>query len=124
MAKNDERRKASRGLLIFVCCTLAVPMMGELMGFYPNGLDFEALRPAFLTGALLGVAHIFLRPILRLLSAPIGCLTLGLFGLVIDLGLIYFCAYFVEGFEVPGFLYALLTALLINIICAIVAGRR
>ena len=30
----------------------------------------------------------------------------------------------VEGFVVPGFLYALLTALVINAICAVAAGRR
>lgn len=124
MKKDDERKRGSPWLLIFLCCTLAVPMVGELMGFYPDGLDFNALRPAFMTGALLGVAHLILRPVLRLIFAPLGCLTLGLFGLVIDLGLIYLSDYFVEGFAVPNFLYALLTALLINTICAIAAGRR
>ena len=76
-----------------------------------------------MTGALLGVAHLVLRPVLRLLSAPLGCLTLGLFGLVIDVGLIYACGSLVEGFTVPGPLYAVLTAVLINVICA-VAGAE
>lgn len=124
MKKDDERKHGSPWLLIFLCCTLAVPMVGELMGFYPDGLDFNALRPAFLTGALLGVAHLILRPVLRLVFAPLGCLTLGLFGLVIDLGLIYLSDYCVEGFAVPNFPYALVTALLINAVCAIAAGRR
>jgi len=43
---------------------------------------------------------------------------------VIDVGLLYAAASLVEGFVVPGFLYALLTALTINAICAVAAGRR
>ena len=76
------------------------------------------------TGALLGVAHLVLRPVLRILCAPLGCLTLGLFGMVIDVGLIYTCDHLVDGFAVPGLLYAVLTAVLINAICAVAAGRK
>ena len=111
-------------LLILVCCVLAVPTVVQIMGYYPPEWDMQALRPALLVGGVLGLAHIALRPILRLLFAPVGCLTLGLFGLVIDVGLIYLSASFVQGFVVPGFLYALLTALAINAICAVAAGRR
>ena len=124
MRKERDNRRGSPWVLVMLCCILAVPTVGELLGYYPDGLDFMALRPAFVTGALLGVAHVVLRPVLRLLFAPVGCLTLGLFGLVIDLALIYLSAFFVEGFAVPSFTYALFTALLINAICAIVAGRR
>lgn len=119
-----KKRPGSRWLLIFLCCTLAVPTVGVLMGLVPPDVNPEAAKPALLVGALLGLAHLLLRPVLRLLFAPVGCLTLGLFGLAIDIGLIYFCASFVEGFYVPSFLYALLTAMLINGINAIAAGRR
>ena len=77
-----------------------------------------------MTGALLGLAHIVLRPALRMVFAPLGCLTFGLFGMVIDVGLLYGCGYLVKGFEVPGLLYAVLTAMLINAMCAIAGGRR
>ena len=120
----NRRRRGSRWGLILICCTLAVPTIAQVMGIYGADMSLEALRPALPVGALLGLAHILLRPILRLLFAPIGCLTLGLFGLVIDVGLLYAAASLVEGFVVPGFLYALLTALTINAICAVAAGRR
>ena len=119
-----KRHKSSRGLLIFLCCVLAVPTVGALMGLVPPDVKPEAAMPALLVGALLGAAHLVLRPVLRLLFAPVGCLTLGLFGLVIDVALIYLCAHCVQGFAVPSFLYALLTALLINAVCAVAAGRR
>ena len=119
-----RRRHRSHPELILICCTLAVPTVAQLMGVYGTELSLPALRPALLVGALLGLCHLVLRPLLRLLFAPIGCLTLGLFGLVIDIGLIYLAAARVEGFAVPGFLYALLTALTINAVCAVAAGRR
>lgn len=119
-----KHKSGSRWGLIMICCILAVPTVGQVMGLYDAAMDLTAMRPALLVGALLGLAHIVLRPVLRLLFAPVGCLTLGLFGLVIDVGLIYFSASFVPGFTVPGFLYALLTALVINAICAVAAGRR
>lgn len=119
-----NRRKSNHSLLILLCCVLAVPTVAQIMGIYPGDMSVEAMRPALLVGALLGLVHLVLRPVLRLLFAPVGCLTFGLFGLVIDVGLIYFSASFVEGFVVPGPLYALLTALVINAVCAVAAGRR
>ena len=50
-------------------------------------------------------------------------LTLGMFGMVIDVGLIYACDWLVDGFAVPGLLYAVLTAILINTVCAVAAHK-
>ena len=117
-----KKRHGGRWTIIFLCCTLAVPTVAIMFGVYDGALTLERLKPALVTGVLLGAAHLVLRPVLRLISAPLGCLTLGLFGLVIDVGLIYACGSMVRGFSVPGPLYALRTAVLINAICA-VAGR-
>ena len=119
-----KKRRGGRHTIVFLCCTLAVPTVAAMAGVYGAAPTLEQLQPALVTGALLGVAHLLLRPLLRLLSLPLGCLTLGLFGLVIDVGLLYGCDYLVEGFALPGPLYAVLTAVLINAICAVAAGRR
>jgi len=119
-----HKRHAGRWTIIFLCCTLAVPTVAIIMGYYAGEITFEVLKPALATGMLLGIAHLVLRPILRLISAPLGCLTLGLFGMVIDVGLLYGCGHLVQGFVMPGLPYAVLTAVLINIICAVAAGRR
>lgn len=122
-----KRRKSP--FLIFLCCVLAVPTCGLLVGelTLPEGLSdaafVELMRPWLAVGALLGLAHVILRPVLRLLSAPLGCLTLGLFGFAIDVALIYGCAYLIDGFGVPTLLYAVLTAVLINAINAVTGGR-
>ena len=117
------KRLGGRWTVIFLACVLAVPTVAELMGLYESPLTLERVKPALAVGALLGVVHIVLRPVLRVLFAPLGCLTLGLFGLVIDLGLLYACDRLVAGFRLTGFLGALLTALLINAICALAGGR-
>ena len=119
-----KKKRGGRWTVIFLCCTLAVPTVAAMMGAYQGVPTLEQATPALATGALLGIAHILLRPALRLITAPLGCLTLGLFGMVIDVGLLYGCGYLVKGFDVPGILYAVLTALLINAVCAVAAGRH
>ena len=120
-----KKERGWRWEVIFATCTLAVPMVAALMGYYGGAIPtLEQAKPGLLTGALLGLAHLLLRPVLRFVSAPLGCLTLGLFGLVIDVGLLYGCGRLVKGFEVPGLLYAVVTAVVINGICAVAAGRK
>ena len=119
-----KRKHGGRWTIIFLCCTLAVPTVAVIMGAYSGPLTAQGLLPALTTGALLGIAHLFLRPILRLISAPLGCLTLGLFGMVIDVGLLYACGQRVDGFDVRGLLYAVLTSVVINVVCAVAASRK
>lgn len=119
-----RRKKTTRYEIIFLTCLLSIPTLYTIL--YPEMCagDLKAYIPHFAVGALLGICHLILRPILRLISAPVGCLTLGLFGTAIDIALIYVCAYFVKGFEKPTFLFAILAVLMINFICVLAGGRR
>ena len=119
-----KKKRGPRWPIIFLTCTLAVPGMAALMGCYGSAPTMEQMLPALVMGGLLGLAHLVLRPILRLAFAPLGCLTLGLFGMVIDVGLLYASSLLVKGFEVPGLLYAVLTSVVINVVCAVAAGRK
>ena len=107
-----------------MCCVLAVPTVANLMGFYNGAPTEEQLIASATVGAMLGVMHIFLRPVLRFIFAPLGCLTLGAFGMVIDIILLYACDFAVADFTISGFLYAFLTAVTVNAVCAIAGGRR
>lgn len=105
--------------LVFLACMLAMPAAVAML----PGIHADTGHQAVLAGALLGFAHVLLRPVLRLLSAPIGCLTLGLFGFVIDVALIYGCDFFVDGFAVAEWTHAVFAAILVNFLC-LFAGRR
>ena len=116
--------KKPRRTPVFLTCVLAVPTVACLMYGFPAKIDLETFAPLLSCGCVLGLAHVVLRPLLRMLTAPLGCLTLGLSGTAIDIGLIYLSARFVKGFYVPQFLYALLTALLVNAVASFVGARK
>lgn len=113
-------RRNNRYAIIFTCCVLAMPTCVEML----SGFHSESLVLSAMTGAALGLAHLILRPIIRVLTAPIGCLTLGLIQPVIDMALIYGCDRIVDGFSVTDPLHVLLAVILINAVTFIAAGRR
>ena len=123
-------KKRKSLFFIFLCCVIAVPTCGWLIGTLtiPENPDIEPmialLQPWLAVGTILGIARLFLRPILRFLFAPLGCITFGLSGFAIDIALIYGSAYLVDNFSMPTFLYAALTAIFINTISAIVGEYR
>lgn len=121
MRRNN---RTPRKLLIFLTCLLSVPTVATIMYGTPENADLNSYAPLLTMGAALGIVHLVLRPLLRIITAPLGCLTLGLSGTAIDVALIYLADRFVKGFNVPGFLFALLTALLINAVTAFVGARR
>lgn len=111
--------------LIFLVCVLAVPTCGVLMDELTlpeqwNDAAFELLRPWLMVGVLLGLAHLIVRPLLRMLTLPLRVLTLGLFGLAIDVFLIYLCDWFIEGFSISGPAYAILTSVLVSVVSTLV----
>jgi putative membrane protein len=96
--------------ITFWCCVLAVPTLTKLT----DGIKCDSLYLAVLAGAALGVVYLVLRPVLRILTLPIGCLTLGLFGFALDAGLIYLMGQYLPGFHVASLQWALLAALFIT----------
>jgi len=104
-----RRPRLSRPSVTFWCCVLAVPTLTKLT----DGIKCDSLYLAVLAGAALGVAYLVLRPVLRILTLPIGCLTLGLFGFALDAGLIYLMGQYLPGFHVASLEWALLAALFI-----------
>ena len=118
--------RPSRSFVVMATCILAAPTVACIMQFISihSQAELKLAVPYLIVGAALGIAHLILRPVLRLITAPLGCLTFGLSGTAIDVALIYLSARVLPTFQVPSLLYALLTAILINGICAFAGGRR
>lgn len=71
---------------------------------------------ALILALLLAVIGITLKPILILLTLPINLLTFGLFSFVINAGILWFLASFVQGFSIDGFVPALVGGVVIAVV--------
>jgi len=74
------------------------------------------------TGALvwaaiaLGLINAFVRPVLVLLTLPVTILTLGLFLLILNAGMLNLAGWLVDGFEVVGFWSAVFGAIVVSLV--------
>lgn len=71
---------------------------------------------ALVAAVLIGLANVFIKPILTILSLPITILTLGLFILVINGALFYGVGHFLQGFEVASLKAGIIGALVYSVI--------
>ena len=84
--------------------------------FLPNIIVVEDFFAAFIAAFVLGLINVFIKPILIILTLPINILTLGLFTFIINALLVMLASAIVPGFQVNGFLSALLFSIIISVI--------
>jgi putative membrane protein len=80
------------------------------------GVHIDSPAALVLAGILLGVANSIVRPIAILLTLPMTILTLGLFLLVINAGMVALVAWILPGMHVAGFGPAFWTALVVSLV--------
>lgn len=80
------------------------------------GLALDGWLPALLAGAVLGVVNAVVRPVLVVLTFPLTLVTLGLFLFVLNALCLWLTAALVPGFDIHGFLPALLASLVISVV--------
>ena len=83
------------------------------------GIEVKSIYIAIVAAIILGLLNLIVRPLLVVLTLPITILTLGLFIFVINAALFLFVASFVEGFQVDGFLPALLGSVIVSIVSTV-----
>ena len=82
-------------------------------------LTFDSPQSVIIFGLVMGVIDAFIKPVVRLLSFPITCLTFGLFSLVINAALFWLGSYLVPGVEV-SWVGALLGSVLVSIASGVI----
>lgn len=86
------------------------------------GVGQDPIVSLALTGLALGIVNAVIRPIFVILSFPITCLTLGLFLLVINGGMLLLVSQIpLLGFQVDGWLPAIAGALVISVVSFILS---
>jgi putative membrane protein len=78
-----------------------------------TGLHIDGPETLLLAGLLLGLLNAIVRPIAIVLTLPITVLTLGLFLLVINAGMLGLVALFLHGMRIDSFWAALWSALIV-----------
>ena len=98
-----------------------------LVDFMLTGVKISDFYIALIAAAIIGLANIFIKPLLIILTLPINILTLGLFIFVINALILWFVSSFVEGFHIDGFGSALMAAVvlwLVSLVTNTLIGKK
>jgi len=80
------------------------------------GVSFDAPAKLILAAVVLGVVNAVVRPLAFILTLPITVVTLGLFLLVLNAGMVALVAWLVPGFQISGFWTAVGAALIVSLV--------
>ena len=80
------------------------------------GVEVASFGTALVAALVIGLLNAFVRPLLVLLTLPVTVLSLGLFLFVINAGLFWMAASWLDGFAVDSFGAALLGSLLYSLL--------
>lgn len=80
------------------------------------GITVDEPRTAVIAAVLFAIINFAVKPILRIITLPLNVLTLGLFGLIVNVLLFWFVASVIDGFTVVDFMTALWGALALTFV--------
>jgi putative membrane protein len=86
------------------------------------GLHFAGPGTLFAAALLLGIVNAVVRPIAIILTLPLTLITLGLFLLVVNAGMLGLVALMLRGFEISGFWTAVGAALVVSVVSWAASG--
>ncbi|MGH2532692.1 MAG: phage holin family protein [Thermomicrobiales bacterium] len=87
-----------RVIAYIVGSTVAVLAMGTVLG--DDFVTYDDATAVLVFGVALGLLSTFIKPVLKLLTLPLTCLTFGLFSLVINTALFGLAAWISPGLDV------------------------
>ncbi len=93
-----------RGLVIrWLVSAVALYLTSQIV----RGVEIDGVVPLLFAAVTIGVLNAVVRPLVLLLTLPLNVLTLGLFTLVVNAGMLWMASQVVIGFSVHGFWSAL-----------------
>ena len=103
----------------FIVKILLTGVAALLAAYLLPGVQIDGFGAALILAVVLALLNAVVRPILVILTIPVTVLTLGLFLLVINALIILLADYLIGGFDVDGFLWALIFSLVLSLIEAV-----
>jgi len=101
---------------------LVVQIIGGIAGiflavrFIPDVEFIGEIKYLIMAGAFLGLINFFIKPIIDIITLPIRVLTLGVFGLIVNMGLIWFVTLVFPELVIKGIFPLFLTTLTVWLI--------
>lgn len=105
-------------LLIWILNAVALLIVAYIL----PGITVASFGSALIAALVLGLLNTLVKPVLIVLTLPITIVTLGLFLLVLNALLFWFVGSVLKGFQVDGFGWALLGALVYSIVAGLLSG--
>lgn len=104
-----------KGLLAGIIASILGLYLATLFvpGVYVDGTGVIFLKSLALAGLVLGLLHIFIKPIIDLITLPLRILTLGLIGILINIAVIEGVDILFPSLHIKGFVALFFTALII-----------
>ena len=106
-------------LIKILICSVNVFILASIL----PGIQIKDMITAVIVAVILSLLDAVIKPLLILLTLPVTVVTLGLFLFVINACIILIDDYYVHGFNVDGFWYALLFSVLLSFFNSMVQRR-
>lgn len=97
--------------------TIALNVLALLIVSYLiPGFAFDSFWATVVTAVLLGVANMFIKPILQIVFLPVTIITLGVGAFLINVVILWLVSFIVPGFDIASFLTAALASILLSLV--------
>ena len=102
-------------MLVKLLFQIIVGILGIFLAIrFVNGVEFTGtIQIVFIAGGILGLVNFFIKPALKTITFPLRILTFGLFGLVINMLLIWLVVDIFSPIEIEGIISLLWTTVII-----------
>jgi len=104
----------------FFAKTIATAVAVLFASYILKGVHIDGTLTALIVAVVLGLLNSFIKPILVVLTIPITMLTLGLFLLVINVLIVKWAAYLVNGFSVEGWFTPLIFSFVVSLVSSFI----
>ncbi|WP_368644475.1 phage holin family protein [Castellaniella ginsengisoli] len=105
-------------LLVWILNAVALLVVAYIL----PGITVASFGSALIAALVLGLLNAVVKPLLILLTLPLTIVTLGLFLLVLNALVFWFAGSILKGFQVDGFWWAVIGAIVYSLISTALAG--
>lgn len=105
-------------LLVWILNAVALLIVAYIL----PGITVASFGSALIAALVLGLLNTLVKPLLIVLTLPITIVTLGLFLLVLNALVFWFAGSILKGFQVEGFWWAVIGAIVYSLVSGLLSG--